>query len=273
MITGDNSGKLPHYDEPPVTEVAFSVLFLPLEGLLSPHIGLLWERFQPEYPYCTDSNPIVPEFEFFDQKNIEPLLEQSDIAPLPRVVFTSQDETRIIQIQRDGFACNWRKVDMQNKYPKYSNLIAEFQENLVKFDEFLQNCELDKLQPLQYELTYVNQIPQGEAWLTFEDIGKIFPDMSWRKSALRFLTNPQSIAWDALFELPDKIGRLYASIKSIKIEDESTLLFEMTVRGIGNYTSREVLQDWFSIAHEWIVSAFTDLTGNETQTKIWKRRS
>ena len=70
MITGDNSGKLPHYDEPPVTEVAFSVLFLPLEGLLSPHIGLLWERFQPEYPYCTDSNPIVPEFEFFDQKNI-----------------------------------------------------------------------------------------------------------------------------------------------------------------------------------------------------------
>ena len=95
----------------------------------------------------------------------------------------------------------------------------------------------------------------------------------WRKSALRFLTNPQSIAWDALFELPDKIGRLYASIKSIKIEDESTLLFEMTVRGIGNYTSREVLQDWFSIAHEWIVSAFTDLTGNETQTKIWKRRS
>ena len=72
MITGDNSGKLPHYDEPPVTEVAFSVLFLPLEGLLSPHIGLLWERFQPEYPYCTDSNPIVPELQAIEKVAIGP---------------------------------------------------------------------------------------------------------------------------------------------------------------------------------------------------------
>jgi hypothetical protein len=274
MITEANTRKLAFYDEPPVTQVGYGVVFAPLEGLLSPHIGLLWELFQPEYPYCDDFAPIDPDIELFDgQNDIEPQLEVSDIPELPRVLFMNQDETRIIQIQRNGFVYNWKKAGINNEYPRYDSLFAEFQKNLVDFDNFLNEFELGQIQPLQYELTYINEIAQGEAWLTLEDIGKIFPDISWQKNTLRFLTNPQKIAWDAVFELPDKIGRLYTSIKSIKIEEESTLFFEITVRGIGNYGSPEVLQDWFAIAHEWIVSAFTDLTDNETQTKIWKRRN
>jgi len=274
MITEANTRKLAFYDEPPVTQVGYGIVFAPLEGLLSPHIGLLWERFQPEYPYCDDFAPIDPDIELFDGHNdIEPQLEVSDIPELPRVLFMNQDETRIIQIQRNGFVYNWKKAGINNEYPRYNSLFEEFQKNLVDFDNFLNEFELGQIQPLQYELTYINEIAQGEAWLTLEDIGKIFPDISWQKNTLRFLTNPQKIAWDAVFELPDKIGRLYTSIKSIKIEEESTLFFEITVRGIGNYGSPEVLQDWFAIAHEWIVSAFTDLTDNETQTKIWKRRN
>jgi uncharacterized protein (TIGR04255 family) len=274
MITEANTRKLAFYDEPPVTQVGYGIVFAPLEGLLSPHIGLLWERFQPEYPYCDDFAPIDPDIELFDGHNdIEPQLEVSDIPELPRVLFMNQDETRAVQIQRNGFVYNWKKAGINNEYPRYDSLIAEFQKNLADFDNFLNEFELGQIRPLQYELTYINEIPQGEAWLTLEDIGKIFPDISWQKNTLRFLANPQKIAWDAVFELPDKIGRLYTSIKSIKIEEESTLFFEITVRGIGNYTSPEVLHDWFDIAHEWIVSAFTDLTDNEAQTKIWKRRN
>ena len=109
---------------------------------------------------------------------------------------------------------------------------------------------IGKIQPLQYELTYVNQIPQGQAWLTLEDIGKVFPDISWKANSPRFLAHLQSISWSTVFDLPDELGRLYASVKPIIVNEKSTLLFELTVRGIGDTTSRgEDLQNWFDIAH------------------------
>lgn len=272
MTVEADTGKLPSYEQPPVTEVACSVLFPSLEGLLSPHIGLLWQKFQPEYPFCDDVVPIASRVEIFDDQNVEPQLTLSNIPPLPRVWFINQDETKIIQIQRDRFIHNWRKISGDSEYPRYESLIRSFQECLSKFDDFLAETELGQIQPLQYELTYVNQIPQGQAWLTLEDIGKVFPDVSWKASHPRFLAQPQSISWATVFELPDKLGRLHTSVKPVILNEKSTLLFELTVRGIGNHTSREVLQNWFDAAHEWIVSAFADLTDKDIQTKIWKRR-
>lgn len=272
MTVGASTGKLPSYGQPPVTEVACSVLFPSLEGLLSPHIGLLWQRFQPEYPFCDDVVPIAPRVEIFDDQNVEPQLKLSNVPPLPRVWFINQDGTRIIQVQRDRFIHNWRKVGADSEYPRYDSLVKSFQDYLAYFDDFLIEAELGRVQPLQYELTYVNQIPQGEAWVTLEDIGKVFPDISWKASSSRFLAHPQSISWSTIFELPNAVGRLHASVKSAVLNEKVTLLFELTVRGIGSYTSREILQNWFDTAHEWIVCAFADLTDKETQTKIWKRR-
>lgn len=272
MTVGADTGKLPSYDQPPITEVACSILFPPLEGLLSPYIGLLWQRFQPEYPSCDDVVPIAPRVEIFDDQNAEPQLKLSNIPPLPRVWFINQDGTRIIQIQQDRFIHNWRKVGVDSEYPRYNSLIRAFQNHLANFDNFLTEAELGRVQPLQYELTYVNQIPQGQAWLTLEDIGKVFPDVSWKGSSPRFLAHPQSISWATVFELPDELGRLHTSVKPVILNEKPTLLFELTVRGIGNYTSLEILQNWFDTAHEWIVCAFADLTDKETQTKIWKRR-
>ncbi len=265
--------KLPFYDQPPITEVACSVLFPSLEGLLSAHIGLIWQRFQPEYPACDDVVPIVPKVEIFDDHKFEPQLKLSNIPPLPRVWFISQDGTKIIQIQRDRFIHNWRKASPESEYPRYDSLIRAFQAYLSNFDDFLTEAELGRVQPLQYELTYVNHIPKGQGWLTFEEIGNVFPDIGWQVGSPRFLSHPQSLSWATVFELPDELGRLYTSVKPAILDDgTSTLMFDLTVRGIGSYTSREMLQSWFDIAHEWIVRAFADLTHQEMQTKIWSRR-
>ena len=272
MTIGAGSIELPSYEQPPITEVACSVLFPSLEGLFSSHIGLVWQRFQPEYPICDDVVPIAPKIEVFDNQNVDPQLKLSNIPPLPRVWFINQDGTRIIQIQRDRFVHNWRKVSLESEYPRYDSLIVDFQAHLAKFDDFLVEADLGQIQPLQYELTYVNQIPPGQAWLTLEDIGKVFPDISWKASSSRFLTHPQSISWATVFELPDELGRLHTSVKPVILNEKSTVLFELTVRGVGSYSSRELLQNWFDIAHEWIVCAFADLTDKEIQTKLWKRR-
>lgn len=272
MTVGVISQKLPSYGQPPVTEVACSVLFPSIDGLLSPHIGLLWQRFQPEYPFCDDVVPITPRVEIFSDHNVEPQLMLSNVPPLPRVWFISQDGTRIIQVQRDRFVHNWRKVEADSEYPRYSSLIKSFQDYLVQFNDFLIEAELGIVEPIQYELTYVNKIPQGEAWITLEDIGKVFPDISWKASSSRFLTYPQGISWSTIFELPEAVGRLHTSVKAVIFNGKADIFFELTVRGIKNHESPEILKNWFDTAHDWIVCAFSDLTGEDTQTKIWKRR-
>ncbi len=272
MKVETDSKQLPSYEQPPLIEVVCSVQFSSLEGLLSPHLGVLWQRFQPDYPFCDDLTPITPKIEFSEQQKIEQVTI-SNIPELPRVWFINQDGTRIIQIQRDRFIYNWRKVDPDNEYPRYNLLIQTFQDHLAEFNRFVKEAELGQIQPYQqYELTYINQIHPGQIWQKPEDIGKVFPDISWQGKSSRFLNNPDSISWGSVFNLPEQIGRLYASVKPAIFNEKSTLVFELTVRGIGGYTSSELLPNWFDIAHEWIVSAFADLTDQETQINIWKRR-
>lgn len=272
MTPEANSGKLPSYEQPPLTEVACSVLFQPIAGLLSPYIGLLWQEFQPDYPICDDVAPIAPRIETFGQQSIGQKIELSQIPQLPRVWFIHQDSTRIIQVQRDRFIYNWRKIDPQNEYPRYEILVEAFYKHLTKFNDFLKETDLGEIQLLQYELTYINQIPQGQIWSSLDDIGKVFPDISWGVNPQRFLTHPQNISWATIFELPKEFGRLYVSVNPAFSNDEQFIMFELTVRGIGSSTSFSDVKNWFNSAHHWIVRAFADLTDKEVQTRVWKRR-
>ncbi len=272
MTVSMDTRQLLSYDQPPVSEVICSVLFDPIEALLTPHIGLLWQRFQPDYPFCHEVPPVEPTIEVFNHQVAEPRLELTDIPPLPRVWFISSDETKVVQIQRDRLIHNWRKLSSDSEYPRYKNIIKGFQEHLGTLTSFLQEAELGEIQILQYDLSYVNQIPQGEAWETLEDIGKIFPDFKWQTNPSRFLSKPEKIDWDLTFDLPDEIGRLHISIRNVIFKNHPTLLFELTVRGIGSYNSRGSLETWFDIAHKYLVQGFADLTDEKIQTDIWKRK-
>lgn len=272
MTVNVDTKQLLSYARPPVSEVVCSVLFDPIEALLTPHIGLLWHRFQPDYPFCDDVTPIVANMEVFNNQDVESELEFSDIPPLPRVWFISSDGTKIVQFQRNMLVHNWRKVSADSEYPRYGNLIEGFQEHLMKFSSFLKEADLGQVQSRQYELIYVNQISQGEAWETIEDIGKIFPDFKWQQSPSRFLPKPQNINWTTTFDLPEEFGRLHTSIKTVLVNNHPTILFQLTVRGIGSYNSVDSMQGWFDVAHEWIVQAFNDLTDEKIQIDIWKRR-
>jgi uncharacterized protein (TIGR04255 family) len=268
----DTGRQLLSYDNPPVNEVVCSVQFDPIEDLRTPHIGLLWQRFQPEYPYCEDVAPIAPRMEVFNNQMVEAQLTFTNIPPLPRVWFISSDETKIVQIQRDRLIHNWRKVSSDSAYPRYESLLNSFKNYLDNFNSFIKDGDLGKIHIRQYELTYVNQIMQGEAWQSLEDIGKIFPDFKWEKKQDRFLPKPENIDWDITFDLPEEFGRLHISIRTAIFENHPTLVFELTVRGIGNYSSLDSMQTWFDLAHEWIVQAFADLTDQRIQTNIWKLR-
>lgn len=259
---------LPEYDKPPVHEVVCGILFDRLDKFLNTYLGILWEKYKAEYTQCQEVAPLMPVIETFDRS--EPNL---DVLPLPRTWFVHAADHKIIQVQRDRFLHNWRKVQQADPYPRYETIIGDFRNHLSKFTEFLNENELGALTPRQYELTYVNHIYQGEGWDTMSDVGHIFPNFSWQKREDSFLPSPSNVNWQTVFDLPDRAGRLHARLRNGLHQDSGRhiIIFELTARGIGSYQTLDTMRRWFDLSHEWVVRGFADLTAPQVQKDIWRR--
>ncbi len=263
----------PSYEDPPVTEVVCGILFKPLEALLAPHLGLLWEKFKAEYSSCREVAPLAPAIERFEgQPEVKFMF--ADVPPLPRIWFVRSEDNAIIQVQRDRFLHNWKKVRPEDEYPRYHKVIQMFKDHLSRFQGFLQEYQLGAIEPLQYEMTYVNHISKSNAWTKIGEIGKVFPDFCFKENEQRFLPEPEGVNWRTTFVLPDKAGRLHVTIRNAISRDRNIpiLLLELTVRGIGKDKSFEGMWAWFDLAREWIVRGFADLTSDEVQKNVWRRK-
>ena len=273
MNGNENLNTLPEYENPPLTEVVCGVTFQNLDNLIAPHLGLLWQQYQPDFPRVEEV-PLLPSpIEIFEGQMLQGNLRLNDVPPLPRELFISEDENTIIQIQRDRFAHNWRKLREEVAYPRYANVIQSFQERFSVFENFIKNAGLE-IVPMQYELTYVNQIPEGDLWKRVSDIGNIFNRINFSFGEGLILEEPETVNWRISFVLPNQSGRLYATVKTgatRTTDKKEVLIFDLTVRGIGEDKSLSNMQQWFDIAREWIVKGFTDLTTSEAQEKLWRR--
>jgi len=260
---------LPEYKNPPVNEVVCGIFFETIKQLLVPHFGLLWEKFRPEYPHCRHVDPLMPIIESPSGSRLDTRISE---VPLPRIWFL-HDDGRIIQVQRDRFLHNWRRLQPTDEYPHYAAVFQMFQSHFSTFQEFLAEYNLGGITPRQYELTYVNMIPQGEGWETEDDLYKIFPDFIWGSKKDRFLPNPTGINWQTNIPLPNEAGQLHLNIQNaIRIADKHRLIrLEITARGIKTEHSLDSMQDWFTLAHEWIVQGFADITDTQIQKNVWGR--
>ncbi len=273
MKTTPDTQSIWHFDDPPIAEVVCGVQFKPLRRFAVSHFGQLWERFKPDgYVTCQDTSPLFPVVERFDNALPENAVEIPDPL-LPRVWFLHQDGTGIVQVQRDRFLHNWKKSSAQSDYPHYYEVKQKFHERYETFVRFLSDNEIGELEPSQYEMTYVNHIPQGAGWDDLRDLGRVFPDFVWRGSAGRFLSRPSACNLSVSFDLPEKTARLHTNIRSgIRRDDRRPLLlFELTVRGLPDDLSPAAMLRWFDVAREWIVRSFDDLTGDEVQKRYWRK--
>src|SRR5262245_20532990 len=106
---------LPDYTAPPVSEVSLGVQFNSLERLQAPHLGLIWAAFKSEFPVIEQQPPVEQSFETFAEKGggvPAPRLSFQLLSgvPVPRILFINQQRTELLQVQRDHFYHNWRKV-------------------------------------------------------------------------------------------------------------------------------------------------------------------
>ncbi len=258
-----SSETLPSYKNPPVNEVVCGIRFHAPDKLRFPHIGFLWDKFRTDYPTIQHAPPIA-------SAKGEILIDKVTGIPLPRVWFINRSDDQLVQFQFDRFYFNWRR--RQDVYPRYTYVIKNFENVLDTIITFFNEFELGKIDPIEYELSYINHIPEGQGWNTIDDLPIIFSDFIWRQKTGRFLPNPVKVAWQTEFPINEKKGHLIVNLKqATRTEDKVPLIvLELTVRGFSESMSKEAVREWFDVAHEWIVRGFTDLTTPEIQ-KIWER--
>lgn len=256
------------YETPPVIEVVCGVVFQPIQEFSAAWFGLLWSRFGEKFT-GTQDRPALPM-----PMPMPPGQVRIDLTPgveLPRVWFTTEDSTRLVQVQKNRFHFNWQKSEVGEEYPGFIAIHEEFKRHLGAFEEFLSEQGVAKPQFTQFELTYVNRIPVDGVWSGFQQVGRVLTDLSWRDQEDRFLPPPEQMAWEAGFPMPGGAGVLSVRARSVRRRDtgEPALALDLTASGP---SSGEDIDHWFDIGHQWIVRGFTDLTGPEMHKRTWKRR-
>lgn len=257
------------FERPPVVEVVFGVAFRDVPGYTTARAGEFWQSLKSEYGLTEDQPPIPPVTEAFDEEaSVE--LTWGALPPMRRTWFITADRLRLIQVQADRFHYNRKRTPSQ-QYVHYSESKKEFQRELDRFKGFLvQTCQ-GEFAPRQYELTYVNVIPQGGPFQSLRDIGNVFRDIQWTPGNKNILGDPESTQWKTSFRMPNQQGRLHVQLANGVVAGKGGgavgLQLQLTARGYSKDTST-----WFDTAHSWIVNAFADLTTAEMQ-KFWGRVS
>jgi len=165
---------------------------------------------------------------------------------------------------------NWRDTDVGVEYVRFPKVKEEFDRVDSLFRNYVNKVTGVPVHPASYSLTYVNIIKQGEGWSKFDDISDVFPDFAWRGGD-RFLPPPSQISCKLDFTLPNGMGNLSAHLQPAKLTKENVpiLRFELVATS-GSLSGKEIsLNDWASVAHEWIVQAFKDLSSPSMHNKFW----
>ncbi len=261
--TMQSSLELPSYKNPPINEVVCGMRFHASDKIKIPHIGILWEKFQDEYPLIQHAPPITSD-------KGELLIDIGTGLPLPRVWFVNESNDQLVQFQVDRFYFNWRRK--KDVYPRFDHIIHNFDMVFIAIESFFKDFKLGKIEPIEFELSYINHIIEGQGWNTIDDIPNIISGFNLYQKKNDFLPMPDKVNWQIGFPLPEHQGSLRVSLKqAIRKEDKVPLLvLELKTIGISPSTSKKAIRDWFNLAHEWIVRGFTEITSPKIQ-KIWER--
>jgi len=266
---------LPDFAQPPVDETALSLQFAPIPGFSVPHFGLYWERVRSEYPHVEVKAPIA---------NITEQLGPAAAAgrqlglafvtaPELRCWYLDQSRTRLVQVQRDRFVHNWRKIIGTESYPRYPSLRASLEKEWKRFCDFLKDEKLERPKINQCEVLYVNNIEYEKGWNGYGELDKVVASLATPKAKGRFLPNPDRVSMQVTYRLEGDAGRLYVAFSPVIRGRDGKELLQMTLtaRGAPKSPSDEDVFAWLDLGRKWVVRGFADFTTSEIH-KVWGKQ-
>lgn len=259
---------LPDFKTPPLIEVVLSVQFKELTGLRTVHAGLLWEKYRKRFPLFSEQPPLNPSFETFGARprsgssgvKVELLQGPS----VPRYWFIDKSQNRLLQIQRDRFVHNWRKIGDGYEYPRYETIKRQFSTEFGKFKRFLKENDLGLVHPNQVEITYVNHVLSEDEEISPKSLGKIFSFWSDRASCVE-VAQFESANFDAKYLIAndqgEPAGRVHVkAVPAFTAKGKPMIRIELTARGAPQKPTFKSVMDFMDFGREKIVFMFAELT-------------
>ncbi len=268
---------LPDFTTPPVTEVVLGVQFNKLERFHTPHLGLVWERFRSNFPHVEEHAPIAPVFETFGPNpQFFPAigLQVLAVPEIPRVLFINSDRTQLLQVQRDRFLHNWRKIGKGGDYPRFERMIETFQEGFQIFAAVVSDVQLGALTPNQCEVSYINQIEVPREEPPFTVMRQLFSQGAFNLD-LDDLREPEDLRFLLRYVMRDDrntpIGRLIVSAEpAMRADGVPIVQLTLTARGQPSSADMDGVVAFLELGRLHMVRGFTKLT-SPAMHKTWGR--
>ena len=266
---------LPDFKSPPLTEVVLGAQFDVIPGFLTPHLGLIWQQFRSAFPHVEEHPPLQPVFEIFGSNPQFAASFQLSMQPdVPRLFFINDKRTELVQVQKDRFLHNWRKIGEGDDYPRFERMLQTFESGLATYVDTIVTAGLPAPVPNQCEVTYINQIPVAKG----QSLSDLTADLFGRHTGnlmLKDLGEAEDLRFMIRYVIRDAsgepFGRLIASAEPARRLDGMPIVqLTMTARGRPLTSDKAGIAEFLKRGRASVVRGFTHLTGPKLH-KIWGR--
>lgn len=270
----------PDFARPPVQEVALSVQFAPLQSMTTAHVARYWDSVRDRFPEWREAPLIDQVVELFGVPRIGmprvAINVETGVIP-HRALFQDAAGTQLVQVQRDRFVRNWRRLgEDTTEYPRYPTLRERFRADLEAYLRFVEGERIGKIDANQCEVTYVNHLVQGQGWTRHGEVHGVLGLLE-RKPSDDFLPEPESVeaAFRFVFPWPgekEPAGRLHARLSPVHRTADGTpaIALTLTARGRPRGSDAAAALSWMDVGHDFLVSAFASMT-TPAMHRIWGR--
>jgi uncharacterized protein (TIGR04255 family) len=257
------------FNDPPLEEVIVGAYFAErINALRSEHVGLFWSKIRKQLPVIEQQTELPSPVGAMDSFGLPGF---GELYPMPRFWLTSEDQSFLIQIQKNAFLFNWR--NRNKEYPRFNEVKAKFDHYYAVFSDFVSGELHTELPPIQAtELTYSNLVGDSPRWSRAQDTSSVIPGFSIPnvgEGAQGTIDFNQVTA----YSLQPNLVLNVAIRTARKATDASVPVLIIDLRAIGalGAASKMETDSWYEQAHETIIRAFTAMTAEDIQRDHWQR--
>jgi uncharacterized protein (TIGR04255 family) len=254
------------FHAPPVVEVVFGVQFEPLPAMRGAHLGLFWQRVRDAFPEARDAPPLPAVLERVGPGADVAALQAAFgmMTAVPRAIFLDRNGKELLQVQNGRFHHNWKRLHGGDQYQRYAAIRPAFIKTWDEFRRFLTDEKLGPLRPIQYEMSYVNHVPEGELWDGARGLSGLLPWFAPRNSVVGNSFEPEFALHSPY---PVCRGRFHVTGRiGVRPSDEvRVLVLELVVRGAPDRDDDADLMTWMDNARACIVRSFLELTSDNAR--------
>lgn len=265
---------LPDFANPPVTEVALGVQFVPVMAAHTYQFVQLAQVFAGSEFQISDEQPLL---EPMPQETEESaivteglVMDVSGVQGPPRYWLANESNTVLLQLQRDRFVLNWRLIEPGATYPRYEPLRAAFEAKYRDLERAITDLQIGALVPTQCQIDYINPIEPPRGVEHTDDVLTVwkpeYSDGFLGEPDLVRLIQAHTIRSDRSFR-----GRLYISSEPARSPaGQLAIVLALTARGGPLGEGLAGVLAFFDLGRDWIVRGFASVTTSQMH-QVWRR--